>query len=51
MVSEWADYFRGKSFESMSWWRVGVLRAALVERLNQIIGLYAPMRSNDERLK
>jgi endoglucanase len=53
MVSEWADYFRGKSFEELdelvaSWSFENCFGR---ERLSQIIGLYAPMRSNDERLK
>ena len=53
MIPEWADYFKGKSFEELdelaaSWKYENCLQR---ERLNQVLGLYAPMKADDKRLQ
>ncbi|KAI0383486.1 glycoside hydrolase superfamily [Hypomontagnella monticulosa] len=53
MIPEWADYFKGKTFEELdelaASWKYENCRQR--ERLNQLLSLYAPMRAGDERLQ
>ncbi|KAI1455854.1 glycoside hydrolase superfamily [Annulohypoxylon moriforme] len=53
MIPEWADYFRGKTFEELdelaaSWKYENCCQR---ERLNQLLSLYAPMEPSDEKLE
>lgn len=52
LIPEWAEYFRGKSFEELdelaaSWKYENCVQR---ERLNQVLGRYAPMKADDTRL-
>jgi hypothetical protein len=53
MIPEWADYFKGKSFEELdelaaSWKYENCMQRG---RLNELMSLYAPMKADDERLE
>ncbi|KAH7140066.1 glycoside hydrolase superfamily [Dactylonectria estremocensis] len=52
LIPEWAEYFRGKSFEELdelaaSWKYENCVQR---ERLNQVLSRYAPMKADDTRL-
>ncbi len=53
MIPEWADYFRGKTFEELdelaASWKYENCRGR--ERLNELLKLYAPMKADDPRLQ
>lgn len=53
MIPEWAEYFRGKSFEELdelaaSWKYENCMQR---ERLNELLSLYTPMQADDKRLE
>lgn len=53
MIPEWADYFKGKSFEELdeiaaSWKFENCVQR---EQLNELLRLYAPMKADDKRLE
>lgn len=53
MIPEWADYFRGKTFEELdelaaSWKYDNCVQR---ERLNELLRLYSPMKAGDKHLE
>lgn len=53
MISEWAEYFRGKTFDELdelaASWKIE--NCVQRERLNELLSLYAPMEAGDSRLE
>lgn len=53
MIPEWADYFKDKTFEELdelaASWKFE--NCAQRGRLNELLTLYTPMKSDDQRLK
>lgn len=53
MIPEWAEYFRGKTFDELdelaASWKIE--NCVQRERLNELLSLYAPMEAGDPRLE